>query len=635
MAIDEKETFKVNPASFKGGFTWRTMLATLYSIFVFMPAMIWMYLMTGTTGAVSWMAVILFIELSRLFGSKLTKQEAGLLSWLSVLAVMFQWNHIQWLYQAYYRNSPIVELFKLKDYIPDWYAPPPDSGAFQARTFFHPSWILPIGIGVAVYILTALSNMCLGVFCRDVFVEVENLPFPIQQVTAQAILTLTQREKRRMDILTLSAIGGFIYGIVLYGIPMLTLAYYGVSMPVIPLPWIDFNQTLQYYLPGASLGLATSLSVFALGLVLPFRVILSMFIGSLGVYFFGNWLVVQYNLAPISWWEMGMTVAYAFQRSTLYFWASPLIGASLAVGLMAVVARPRIMIRAFKALGSPVTNRVRTDPFPPWLMVGGYLTFVISMFALGLYLAPGPATLIIYTIMCIVWTLFVSITGTMFIGVTGQNPFAGWGQFFMASSIYISGYEGYTLWFLPAPVADASASASAFKLFQLLEIDIKSSILSWFVLSPIFIIAGLYFTQVFWNLAPIPSAIYPGVEIYWPTNAIYQSLWITRAPGLFRPDWIAISFVIMSALYLISVFLPAFPLNVVSLTVGGLTPVPIATSLFIMGIVSLGIIKMMGREWFNANRSVLAAGLFLGEALAVVISVAIALILKSIWILPF
>ena len=56
------------------GLTWRSFLAILYGIFILMPALIFLNCATGQTVSV-WILVLLWVELARLFGGKLSRQE--------------------------------------------------------------------------------------------------------------------------------------------------------------------------------------------------------------------------------------------------------------------------------------------------------------------------------------------------------------------------------------------------------------------------------------------------------------------------------------------------------------------------------------------------------------------------------
>lgn len=101
-------------------------------------------------------------------------------------------------------------------------------------------------------------------------------------------------EKQKYSIFAIFGVIGFIYGMFLYGLPMIGSAL-GYPMQFLPIPWFDANEFLERFLPGASFGIATELLLFAFGMVLPFNILVSMFIGSFGVFFILNWLLVKFG----------------------------------------------------------------------------------------------------------------------------------------------------------------------------------------------------------------------------------------------------------------------------------------------------------------------------------------------------
>lgn len=54
----------------KSGLTWISALAGIFAIFVFIPANIYLQLMTGQMLGVSLFAMLLFVEMGRILGKK-------------------------------------------------------------------------------------------------------------------------------------------------------------------------------------------------------------------------------------------------------------------------------------------------------------------------------------------------------------------------------------------------------------------------------------------------------------------------------------------------------------------------------------------------------------------------------------
>jgi hypothetical protein len=63
--------------SLQSGFTWRTVLAIVYAAIVLLPAHLWLQLSSGIMLdlGLRYATLLLFVEVSRMWGKKLTKQE--------------------------------------------------------------------------------------------------------------------------------------------------------------------------------------------------------------------------------------------------------------------------------------------------------------------------------------------------------------------------------------------------------------------------------------------------------------------------------------------------------------------------------------------------------------------------------
>ncbi|MGC9014805.1 MAG: hypothetical protein ACP5KW_10570, partial [Thermoproteota archaeon] len=281
-----------NIVEFKTGITLRSLLIIVLSSVVILPVSLYLNLIAGTTlaSAAVYLNVILFTELARYVGSPLSKQEVFIIYSASGLAagtIPF----IEMVYRVYYVNSPITWSFidpsthkPLPELIPTWYAPPP--GISKAiRTLFHPSFLFPILISSLIPggTLWIVAEIALALICAQAYIEVEPLPFPFASISAQLVETLSQREEKRMQLFVLFAFLGIVYSILLYGIPTLFLGLFNISFQIIPFPWIDLTTGfygIERILPGACFGIATDISLFASGFLLPLSVTTYMLIGS-------------------------------------------------------------------------------------------------------------------------------------------------------------------------------------------------------------------------------------------------------------------------------------------------------------------------------------------------------------------
>jgi len=643
-AVEEEAPWR----NFKSGFTSASSMAVLYAIIVFIPALLYLVLMTGPyTGIpVGWFTLILWVELAKYMGRRVTKQEAFMILTLTGAEMYIPLGAV---YTAWYRTSTIAAFFDIGPYVPDWAAPAPETGVVELRTFMHPAWIVPLGLGIVNTFIFGMFAWGLGLLVREYYMEAERLPFPIQNISAAAINVLTGEEKRPLRILATVALFGFFYAFGVYTFPIIMQAYLppGAFEWVVPIPWIDLmSVTEKAGLEGAMLGIATDLSPIASGFVLPPMVVLGMILGSFATYFFGNYLLVKNWAAwglpdadPAipgvqSWWAKGMGIPMTLQRSILYFWSTIFIGATLAVGLGPVLRNPRALGRAFSSLLKPIRRR-HTDPFPGKLILLMIVLPIIYWVFIFAYLVPNFFFANLWIVPIMIGMPFIStiVLGRM-VGETGTGSFPAGS---LQGILYLSsGYEGVDVWFAPSIMGSNGAGYLQWlKVAELTETRADSVFKMYWVFLPIAIAVGYLYVQLFWWLAPIPSGRYPGVAVFWPVDATMQSLWIKgRQTALFPPERIAISFVVGLALYLV-LSLARSPLSYVSIAAGIGWPTPFAITTAIGAAIAQILTRRMGKDWWDKNKNLLAAGLLIGEGIAVIIAVAVSLILKSISPLPY
>lgn len=610
---------------------WRIFSIMLYALVVFMPALILIYLYTFNltlVTSVAWATLILSIELTRLSGKPLSKSEACVIYLVcSVLGLV--WYPLQWIYQIYFRNSPIARGFKISNLVPDFYSPI-DPIVFESRTFFDNSWLLPIVVGLLFIFLMIITDISLGMLAYHIIVRGEKLPFPLQHAETEGIITLTTRETSRLRIYAISAFIGLIYGFIAYGIPLITQGL-GIPTTIIQTPWIDLNTFVHLVLPGASFGLSTDLIILSLGLIIPLEICFSIFIGSFALYFIGNYMLVTYGFTDFSReFKFGMNIADSMQRSLMHFWIFPAIGFAISAGIMPILTHPNIFIGSLKILkksregGGEIIGLY-------WIIIGVLCGTVGSCILTYILVPDFPIWLLIMT--SLGWSTIFSIICSRSIGLTGT----GFDVPFVNYLVYLgSGYKGYKIWFAPL-VLETSAGAPAwcarFKIAELCNINPASVIKIYLLFAPLTVLMGLIYLAEFWRLAPIPSAIYPGVDIYWPLQATIQSMWVSRSISV-MPNMIIAGFLISSALYLLIEFLP-LPLSIVGIGTGLFTAIPIATGILLFALLKKGFEKIFGEELWRKHSAIIVAGLSAGEGLSIILSSTVSLIIKGVSLLPY
>jgi len=611
----------------------------LYALFVFLPAQIYIFLATGQmpTG-VQWFALLFLVEIAALFGSSFTKHEAILVFSFATFGFVHVQQFVNLIYAEWLRVSPIAKGFGFAEKIPSFYSPPLETGVWEARTFFHESWLLPILIPVTTFSLGVFLSIALGLFGREIYIEAESLPFPVQEMTAQAVITLTERkEPRKIQLMSLCVVVGFIYGFLVYTSRFITSAMQWNLPWQIPIPWIDMNMYIQQSFPGASFGIATDINFFSLGLFLPTIVNIGVFLGSFAIYFLGSWLSVSYNLSPVKWWVPNMNIQLALQRSIMYFWAPILIGISIAAGLVPLFSRPQVLFHIFNVLRKKPSTKERKFPEEfsvLWIILPVLFASLYSIL-LTYYLAPDFPIWVIAVLNFLMPILLTIIGGRL----SGEAGISFTPQYINETAILASGYKGTDAWFTLwagswTSLRTGEMWCSLFRALDLTNTSMRSMILGRLIQLPIAIILSFIFVQLFWSLSPIPSVLYPGTQIFWPIQATYQGLWLTRPPELFRIEWIVGSFTGMAIIHLLfSRFFPtALP---VSIAAGCGTPIPYAVSQLIGGIVGLVVSIITGKEFYNSHKQIIAAGLTMGEGISIVFGVCFLLIVKSMWVMPY
>jgi len=628
---------KESKTEFKSGLTWRSMLALLYSVVVFSPAVIWLQLVTIGAGlaGLSYFVLLVFVEYSRIAGKRLTKQEAAIIFGPASLGVGGGY-FLDLIYRSYFMQHPIPRLFGIDvRQIPTWWAPPYTINALELRTFIHPVFFTPLIVAIVTFFTSFAGGLFFGILGREIFIEGERLEFPLQQIDATAITTLCERDEQKISIFSWTALIGLIYGIILYTVPTITRAL-KKPVEILPIPWFDFYDTIERFMPGGALGVATDAIIFASGIMLPPNIVIGMFIGSLIRFLIINPLLVHFGWTDwATRWVAGMTVTKIYQESTLYFWLNPLIGIGFAVGIVPILLRWRMFARiisrnVFKISSTIAQKRISGKMFPRIWLIILFLIGCVGAIIIDLLLVPGfPIwALILYEI---VFPFIYLLTAGRMIGITGQEASI---PYLKQLTILASGYPKIDAWFLPLSLNPGTGWLRTFKVAQLTETDPRSYIYTQLIAFPLAVLVSFIYVSLFWKIAPIPSAAYPAPAIQWPVSIMNQCVWITRPEKFFHIDWLLASFAIYGGIT--AVFeLIGIPISMVSIAVGLNSPIPVPMTMLIGLIVGMIISRVFGKEWYQANKITLAAGMGLGEGIAIIFGVAGALAITSLWARPY
>jgi hypothetical protein len=621
----------------ENGLTPRTAWVILYGAFILMPANIYLMLVAGTnlTGAVSFVALILWVEMAKFGRKPLSPAEAFIvysISGISAGQLLF-YNYA--IHPAYFRVSEIAHTFKdangvpFADLAPSWWAPPAEVSL--QRTFLHSAWIAPIAVSIAVWIFHIIADLSLGIIGREMFIKVEKLDFPFAKPTAAACQTLTEGSEETMRAFTISGIVGSIWGAAVYFPVML-----GNAILDWPIPWADFNLIAHQYLPGSVVGIATDLMTFAGGFILRMRVIISMLIGGVAIQVFGNVWAAKYHPIFSERFAEGMSIRTTMLQQ-LFVWMPVFIGGMLAAALLPMIFQPRTLWKAcwllFLFFGSIIFAvllfRILIPDFP-WYFIAPFAllwSFVFSMIDIR---AKGDTGFTVDP---------PYVREGMIIGTNGMLRGQG------------AGGLSAGVWFAPWPISLGSATwVQNFKVCELTRCRPRSYITAAIAGMLTGMIANLFFMSVFWSVAPIPSSTYPYAATILPVWSTQLCFWMsTTVEGarfgnssgaeivsqVFRLDWMALAFGLFTLLYFIGRFFKRYELSLIALAVGMAVPLPFTISLFIGGLIALGVKRWRGEAWFERHRYIIVAGLGMGMGVILGLFASLAALANSLISMPY
>ena len=627
-------------------------MAIIFGGVTLLPVSIFVSLVAGVqlSGPSVYIVVLLFSELGNLMNYKFTKQEVFVIYAMlgvAMAGLAGAYNPIVMLiFRAYFVNYPGTLAFKdpisgksLPLAIPAWWAPPYGSEAYTIRSLFQPQWVLPIVLFILSSITWVMQEVALTLICTYLYVEEEKLPFPFAQVDAQVITVLTEVEPRMLNYFTLAALASMVYASILYGLPMLS----GGSFAPIPIPWVDLTSGffgIENLLPGAFFALATDLTSWVAGFIIPPYITAYMVIGSLATWVFGNYLArtTFASLFPdwVAEWRRGMTANMVLQRSSLRVWIVPQMMFTIAISIILIIKGYKYYINAFKSMMklSPMTRREGYVSLS--MLLGLYFFGSIASIAIFHYLVPD-FPLWIAAIVSIGFSFINAIVATRGIGETGFGislPYVWLG------TILMSGYKGVGPWLASPNICGYSAPSwtSTLKVAKLTDTKVMDFFKAYVVAFLVFIVMSFVYVEFFWKIAPMPSQQYPYISINWPISALSSAMWMS---GQIKLNFnVAIySFMIVLIVGVIGELLSKFtpiPFSLIGLGTG-LVMLPAYSIPYFFGSILGNYIlrKYFGDKWWSQNKFIIVAGVAVGSGIVVAIFATIVMIMKATWTLPW
>jgi len=297
---DDQGTLLDDDTPFEDGFNRMTLVGAVFVGFIMLPGAIYMGLVTGQTlgGAAQWVTVILFVEIAKRSFVQLRKQEIIILYGVagSLVAMglrlgsqvaLFGGPFGGLIWDQYLVQSPQAEGFGIAHLVPTWKVPPRGSEALLTRSFLHTAWMVPIAILIGHNIAFRIVGLAAGYTLYRVTNDIERLPYPMAPVYASGATALAETSSKaetwRWRVFSIGSMIGIAYGSVYLIIPTITGAVLANPVQIIPIPFIDLTRKAGTILPGSMVGIWTDLSFVFAGFVLPFSVVMGMFVGALVV----------------------------------------------------------------------------------------------------------------------------------------------------------------------------------------------------------------------------------------------------------------------------------------------------------------------------------------------------------------
>jgi len=545
---------------YENGFTWRSILGAFFIAFVMLPGVIFMGLMIGQDlgNAADWVTIILFVELARRSFVTLRKQELYILKYTvshlshasgglalggGIFATM--------VWHRYLRTSEAFYNFGISEEVPTWFSPNFGDPAIEEaayNNFLDPHWYPVLLVIIGGMLLSKFTQLSLGFLTYKVTSDVEKLPFPLAPVHAEGAIALAEssqeKNKRgyRQYCFSIGAMLGAVFGIIYTAIPILTNAFLDETIQIIPIPFIDFTQDIAQWLPGATLGINLNLAILFFGFVLPWRVVIGMFVTTIFFQLVVNPILQVNGYLPT--WKPEMDAIETHVATTFDIYLSVGIGTSLAVAFVGFWGVGKALVRyarhkkAETASGGGTPMDIgafwrrdveRGDP-PTWVALVVWLIASVGFVVLSHYLinlwddVPPEEQFSLWWLIgfAFLWTPINSYINARMSGIAGQHAGV---PFIFESAVFISGYSRVNIWFAPLPLHNYGGMADLLRETQLTRTKFTSILKAELLIFPLMLVASFIFWTYISSLGPIPSEDYPYVAKFWPQHAYMKALW--------------------------------------------------------------------------------------------------------------
>lgn len=555
--LEQYRQLMLPPEQFGEGFNWKTIVGAFFLGVIMMPGSMYLQLFAGQGigPAAQWVTIILFAEIARRSLSELKMQEIYILFFMSSLAMAAPFSGLLW--NQYYVQSDYAQAMGIASDIPSWWAPSARAIEEAGPTFFRRIWLVPILLVSFQVVTSQVDQFGLGYVLYRLTNDVEKLPFPMAPVGASGITALVEEkdatQKWRWRCFSVGGMLGIGFGAIYVGLPAVTGAILAKPLALIPIPWLDLTTSVSTFLPATPLNITFDLSALMLGMVMPFWATMGSLLG-LVLMMIANPILFKYGI--LSNWSPQMGLVDTLFTNNVDFYLSFSVGLTFAVALISLgrTFRPllapllpgaRARHRRERLARDPaepgawqrlVTNNVKRGDFSIFIAFGIYVFNSAVWIGLSSWLVPGFPWkfFVFYAAVLIPLISYATAKLEGMVGRSLQIPYV------REATYILSGYRGVQIWFAPVPLPDFGRATVNFRILELTGTRIPSQIKARAITVPIVIVTSLIFSNLLWNMAPIPSEAYPFAQRMWDLQAKNISLTYSstlEGGSLFMEAW--------------------------------------------------------------------------------------------------
>ena len=553
--VEEYRALLAPPDQFESGFTFRTIIGVLFISLIMTPGEMYLGLVTGggIGAAAQWVTVILFLEVAKRSFTSLRRQEIYLLVYVaSSLVAREEGAFLDLLWRQYFVRSSEAAQFGISRLLPTWWVPPPDSLAIAERTFLHPDWLWPICLLILGTIVGRITWFTSGYVLFRLTSDRQRLPFPTAPMSALSAMALAEESGRdeetwKWPVFSVGGAIGAVFGVFYVGVPTVTEVMLRAKVTLIPIPFWDLTPFLGDLLPATPLGVTLHLGPIFAGLLMPFWAVIGSFSGVM-VHTVVSPVLHNHGYMPS--WGTGMTTIQTQIATGIDFWRAFSIGITLAVTVISFYqlfataqqkrgeARERILGEQEKYpavcrhegcnLPSEVRgyclNHLGRGDFRLWVCVVLFAVAALYPIILAKTLFPTLVTtglLVVFFGIAFVYAPIMSFVSARLDGMIGKEVSI---PYINEAIIFLTGYRGVDIWFVPFPARNYGGHAEGFRVVELTGMRFTSLLKAELFMLPIVFAVSLMYWSFLWRMGPIPSESYPYAQLMWPLRAFDQAL---------------------------------------------------------------------------------------------------------------